>query len=57
MLKVEYHSKFKKDFQRIVKRGLNPEKLHEVIIILSNEQTLPEKYKDHPLGRELQRLS
>lgn len=49
MLKVEYHSKFKKDFLRVTKRGLNPEKLHEVIIILANEQTLPEKYKDHAL--------
>lgn len=49
MLKVEYHSKFKKDFQRVLKRGLDPEKLHEVIMILSNERPLPDKYKDHSL--------
>lgn len=49
MLKVEYHSKFKKDFQRVTKRGLNPKKLLETITMLANEQALPEKYKDHAL--------
>lgn len=49
MLTIKYETTFKKDFKRIVKRGYNIRLLEEVIEILSNGETLPEKYKDHNL--------
>ena len=50
MLTIKYYSSFKKDYKRIVKRGYDVRKLDEVITLLTNEQTLPEKYKDHQLS-------
>ncbi|MEF2562333.1 MAG: type II toxin-antitoxin system YafQ family toxin [Negativibacillus sp.] len=47
MLDIRYSSKFKKDYKTIIKRGYNPQLLQDVLDILCNEQTLPEKYKDH----------
>lgn len=49
MLTIKYETTFKKDFKRIVKRGYNIKLLEEVIQILANGETLPEKYKDHNL--------
>ncbi len=49
MLKIEFTGQFKKDYKLAIKRGCNPEKLQDVINILVNEKTLPQKYKDHPL--------
>ena len=49
MLKIRYHSTFKKDYKRIKKRGYNLELLSEVINILANQQDLPEHYHDHAL--------
>ena len=49
MLTIRYETTFKKDFKRIVKRGYNIRLLEEVIEILANGQSLPEKYKDHNL--------
>lgn len=49
MLTIRYESTFKKDFKRIVKRGYDIRLLEKVIGLLANEQSLPEKYKDHPL--------
>lgn len=42
-------NKFKKDFEQIKKRKLDLNKFTEVLDLLSNGKTLPEKYKDHPL--------
>lgn len=42
-------SRFKKDFKLSKNRGLDIEKLTEVIEMLADGKTLPEKYKDHPL--------
>ena len=50
MLTIRYYSSFKKDFKRIVKRDYDVRKLYEVISLLSSEQPLPEKYKDHHLA-------
>ena len=50
MLDIQYEKSFKKDFKRILKRGYNPKLLEEVITMLSNEETLPEKYRDHALS-------
>lgn len=49
MLSIRYSTQFKKDFKVIVKRGYNPQLLQEVLEILSQEQPLPKKYKDHKL--------
>ncbi len=49
MLKIQYHSQFKRDYKLAVKRGLNINNLLTVIKMLANEQTLPEKYRDHAL--------
>ena len=49
MLKIKYHSKFKKDIKTIKKRNYDLSKLQKVIEILAEEKTLPAKYKDHSL--------
>ncbi|WP_288794406.1 type II toxin-antitoxin system YafQ family toxin [uncultured Megamonas sp.] len=49
MLKIKYHSKFKKDIKTIKKRNYDLSKLQKVIEILVEEKTLPAKYKDHSL--------
>ena len=52
MLKVRYSAKFKKDFKTIVKRGYDISLFEEVLGLLREEKTLPEKYCDHPLKGE-----
>ena len=52
MLKVKYSAKFKKDFKAIVKRGYDISLFEEVLGLLREEKTLPEKYCDHPLKGE-----
>ena len=49
MLKPEFTGQFKRDYRLAIKRGFNPKKLEEVIILLCNEQPLPESYRDHAL--------
>lgn len=49
MLKIKYHSKFKKDIKTIKKRNYDLSKLQKVIEILAEEKTLPAEYKDHSL--------
>lgn len=49
MLKLEFTGQFKKDYKLAIKRGCDPKKLEKVITLLSNEQPLPESYRDHAL--------
>ena len=49
MLKIEFTGQFKRDYKAAVKRGCDPEELTTVISILASQQSLPEKYRDHPL--------
>lgn len=49
MLEIRYHSKFKKDFKTIKKRGYNIKLLEEIIEMLINNKPLPLKNKDHDL--------
>ena len=49
MLKIEFTGQFKKDYKLAVKRGCNIQELTNVITMLANEQTLPEKNRDHAL--------
>lgn len=50
MLKIRYHSSFKKDYKRVIKRGYNIKLLEEIIEILAQGKSLPEKNKDHNLN-------
>ena len=50
MLTIKYETSFRKDFKRIVKRGYDIQLLEEVIEMLADGKTLPEKYKDHSLS-------
>ena len=52
MLRIKYHTAFKKDYKRLQKRGLNTDKLVDVISVLAREEALPPKYRDHALGGE-----
>ena len=49
MLKIRYSSRFKKDYKAIVKRGYDIILLEEILNLLAQEKTLPQKYLDHPL--------
>ena len=42
-------SQFKKDFEAIRKRGLDITEFTAVLEYLVNGETIPEKYRDHPL--------
>lgn len=50
MLTIRYHSSFKKDYKRVIKRGYNAKLLEEIIEKLANGEKLPEKNKDHSLS-------
>lgn len=50
MLKVQYTSKFKKDYKLIKKRKYDIQKLKDVISVLCNCECLPQKFKDHELS-------
>lgn len=50
MLKIRYENSFKRDYKKILKRGYNQESFEEVLGILVNQKSLPQKYKDHPLS-------
>ena len=56
MLKVRYNNQFKKDYKLIQKRGYDVNKLKEVVNLLAEGNTLPEKYKDHYLTGNYKRI-
>ncbi|MDR3600406.1 MAG: type II toxin-antitoxin system YafQ family toxin [Desulfosporosinus sp.] len=43
-------SRFKRDFKAVIKRGYDVRLLEEVLNLLVQEKTLPQKYLDHPLA-------
>jgi len=49
MLNILYHSQFKKDYKRAVRRGCNPELLSGIITMLANREALPAVNRDHAL--------
>ena len=60
MLYVRYNNQFKKDYKLMKKRGYDVSKLKYVIKLLSEEKTLPAKYRDHYLTgnyKRFQRMS
>ena len=50
--RIKPTSLFKKDLKKAQRRGYNMELLTEVIRLLANGETLPEKNKDHALSGE-----
>ena len=50
MLKIKYHSTFKKDYKKIVKRGYDVKLLEDIIKKLAGGETLPERNRDHNLS-------
>lgn len=54
MLSIVYRKKFRKDLDRMIRRGKNPEKIKEVIRHIVTGIPLDIKYKDHPLSGDFQ---
>lgn len=50
MYNIRPSTKFQKDLKRAQKRGYNLSLLTEVIRLLANGESLPEKYRDHNLS-------
>lgn len=50
MQKIRYHTSFKKDYKRVVKRGYDTKLIEEIIQKLAKGEQLPEKNKDHALS-------
>ncbi len=50
MLKIVFTSKFKKEYKLAIKKGCDIKILENVISLLQNNQSLPEKYKEHSLS-------
>lgn len=46
MLTIKFHSSFKKDYKRVVKRGYNVKLMEDVIIKLAKREQLPENTQD-----------
>lgn len=57
MLIVKYSNLFKKDYKLMKKRSLNMKLLQEVVELLANNKTLPDKYRDHFLTGNYKRIS
>ena len=52
MLKIRYHTSFRKDYKRIVKRGYDVKLLEDIVKKLASGECLPEKNCDHSLSGE-----
>ena len=48
------HARFKRDVERMRKRGKKLSKLTEVMDLLIDGKQLPRRYKDHPLKGDLE---
>ena len=49
MLKLAYTNQFKKDYKLVIRRGCDSKKLEDILSLLCNGSSLPEKNRDHPL--------
>ena len=50
MYKIRPSTKFQKDLKKVQKRGYDISLLTNVLNILANGESLPQKYKDHNLS-------
>ena len=53
MYKIEVTNKFKQSVRKAKKDGIDMDVLRKVIDMLANGETLPKKYKNHPLKGKL----
>ena len=49
MREFKYSSRFKRDYKLCKKCGRDMQKMQDILLILASGETIPEKYKDHPL--------
>ena len=56
MLAIKYSNLFKRDYKLMKKRGYNLKLLQEVVEMLANNKALPEKYRDHCLVGNYNRI-
>lgn len=49
MKKIIFSKRFKRDYKRVLKRGLDPQKLQTIIELLISDQELPERCRAHKL--------
>lgn len=52
MKRIEKSNRFVRQYQRMIKRGKNEKKFEEVLILLVEGKSIPEKYRDHKLKGE-----
>lgn len=45
MLKIRYHTSFKKDYKRIIRRGYDTKLIEDIIQKLARGEKLPEKIR------------
>jgi len=46
MLKIKYHSQFKKDYKAALKSGHDKEDFIRIITLLAEQKPLPQKHRD-----------
>lgn len=49
-MRISQTSQFKKDIKKQIKRGKNIDKIKGVIDLLLSGESMPPKFKDHPLS-------
>jgi mRNA interferase YafQ len=54
MRQPEYSTQFRRDVKRAEKRGKDLSKLKELLSLLISGESLPVRYKDHPLRQNWQ---
>lgn len=54
--RIEYTSKFKKAYKKIIKQGYDNDEFKKVIEMLANDVILPEKYRNHLLEPKSNRI-
>jgi mRNA interferase YafQ len=52
VLRVQYATKFKRDYKKMKKQHKDMEKLRKIMRKLQNQEALDPKYNDHPLTGE-----
>ena len=52
MRRIEFGSKFKRDYKRMMKRGASAEKLDSMLALLMRDVPLPAKNRPHMLSGE-----
>lgn len=52
MLEIRFNNRMKRDVKLLKKRGKDLQKLENILNLLANRETLPDKYNDHQLKGE-----